>query len=468
MSNFCPGPFSRRSFLQYGGLTMLGMNLLDMFKFKAQANSIITTDTNVIFIWLPGGPPHMEMYDLKPEAPMEYRGLFRPIKTNVSGMDISELFPLQAKIADKFNIIRSVSHDFADHGGGHKRFMTGRIPATPTGTVNDAPAVTSIVQKCITEKYGFKEGMPPVVLGGTRGGIDAFANGPAYLGSANTPFLVPGDPSDRNFKVQNLGISKEFQTRLEDRMLLRKELDNFKRDADSSGVIKAMDTFSQSAFEMLTNSKVSDAFDISQENTRTRDQYGMTAYGQSALLARRLVESGCRFVEMVWENPYPSRQVPADCSYNWDSHAVNCNLYNDARWRFPVYDQAVSALIEDLYQRGLDKKTMLIVTGEFGRTPKVSTAVGTQSKVTQPGRDHWPKSMSMIMSGGGMRTGQVIGATNSRGEYPVERPLTPNDVWATVYQHLGIDYTDSFLDHSGRPMPILPFGEAIEELLYKA
>ena len=186
---------------------------------------------------------------------------------------------------------------------------------------------------------------------------------------------------------------------------------------------------------------------------------------QRGLMARRLVESGCRFVTMVWEQPYPSKGIPKDCSYNWDSHAVNCHIFNDARWRIPPYDQAVSALIEDLHQRGLDKKTLLIVTGEFGRTPKISTSVGTQTKVSQPGRDHWPQSMSLIMAGGGMRTGQIIGATNRLGEYPVERPLTPNDLWATVYTHLGIDYTESFLDHQGRPMPILPFGDPVEELL---
>ena len=448
---------------------MLGMNLADSLRVQAAQPAglpQVSSDTSVIFIWLPGGPPHMETYDMKPDAPVEYRGIFRPIKTNVSGMEICELLPLQAKIADKFNIIRSVSHDFSDHGGGHKRFLTGRIPATPVGTVNDAPAVTSVIFKCLTENGGFKEGMPPVVFGADAGrGLDAYANGPAYLGGANTPFIVSGDPSDKSFKVQNLGISREMETRLEDRMALRRGLDNFRRDMDQSGVLQVMDSFNQNAYQMLTSEKVRNAFDISQEPPRVRERYGMHAYGQRGLMARRLVEAGCRFVEMVWENPFPGKPQPADCVFNWDSHAVNCNIFNDARWRFPAYDQAVSALIEDLYARGLDRRTLLVVTGEFGRTPKISTEVGTANKITQPGRDHWSKAMSMIVSGGGMRTGQIIGATNSRGEYPVERPLTPNDLWATVYQHLGIDSSRSFLDHQGRPMPILPFGESIDELL---
>lgn len=449
---------------------MLGMTVADALRFKARAASSSTAlpkDTNVIFIWLPGGPPHMETYDMKPDAPAEYRGLFRPIKTNVPGIEISELFPLQARIADKFTIIRSVHHDFNDHGGGHKRFMTGRIPAQPAGFVNDAPAVTSILNKLLTSRNGFKDGMPPVVCGMDLGrqAIDTFSLGSAYLGAATTPFIVAGNPSDADFKVQNLGLSREMETRLEDRMALLKGMDKLRRDVDSAGLMDAMDTFGQRAFEMLTSDKVRAAFDLSQEPKEVRERYGMHAYGQRGLMARRLVEAGCRFVEMVWENPFPGKPLPVDCTYNWDSHAVNCHMFNDSRWRFPVYDQAVSALIEDLYERGLDKNTLLIVTGEFGRTPRMNVQMGTTSKVKQPGRDHWASAMSLIVAGGGMRTGQIIGATNSKGEYPVERPLTPNDLWATVYQHLGVDHSQSFLDHQGRPMPILPFGDPIDEIL---
>ncbi len=193
----------------------------------------------------------------------------------------------------------------------------------------------------------------------------------------------------------------------------------------------------------------------------------MHRYGQRALLARRLVEAGAGFVTMVMENPTPpGASMPKDCSYNWDSHAVNCHLFNDAKWRFPYYDQAVSALIEDLHQRGLKEKVLLIVTGEFGRTPRLNTATGTQTGVSQPGRDHWPSAMSVLVSGGGLQMGRVVGSTNAKGEHPKERPMTPNDLWATMFRHLGIDYAGtSFLDHRGRPMPILPFGEPISELI---
>ncbi len=168
---------------------------------------------------------------------------------------------------------------------------------------------------------------------------------------------------------------------------------------------------------------------------------------------------------MVMENPYQSGvSWLKQGTYNWDSHAVNCHLFDDARVRLPILDRAIATLIEDLYDRGLDKKVMLVVTGEFGRTPRVNSQIGTQTKTTQPGRDHWPRAMSMLVAGGGMRTGQVVGSTNSKGEEPKDRPLTPNDLWATVYRHLGVNSKQSFLNHAGRPMPILPYGDVIPEL----
>jgi hypothetical protein len=463
----CSGPISRRSFLQAGALTAVGLGLSDFLKLRALAESAGqgSKDNAVIFIWLPGGAAHLDTYDMKPDAPLEYRGDFRPIKTNVPGIDICELFPRQAKIADKFTIIRSVCHDFADHGGAHKRFMTGRIPATPTEFVNDAPAVTSIVTKMLEGRH--TNSLPPCVAGvdDGRSQVDVFSLGAAYLGAAYTPFILAGDPSKKDFHIKNLELTPDMATRLDDRMHLLKGMDRLRRDLDDSGMMNAMDHFSQRAVTMLTSTEVRDAFDLTRETAAVRDRYGWSAYGQRGLMARRLVEAGCPFVTMVWENPFPGQSIPKECCYNWDSHAVNCHIFDDSRWRFPVYDQAVSALIEDLYARGLDKRVLLVVTGEFGRTPRLERNPGTQTKVTQPGRDHWPRAMSMIVAGGGMRTGQIVGATDSKGEAPTERLLSPNDFWATVYKHLGIDYTQSLLDLSGRPMPILPFGEPIQEIL---
>lgn len=454
----CSGPVSRRHFLSAG---VLGWTAAACG--RSVAGDVVSvahkpSDSAVIFIWLPGGPPHMEMYDLKPDAPLEYRGEFRPIPTTVPGLDVCELLPRHAQIADQFTIIRSVAHEFADHGGGHKRFLTGRLPAEPVGFVNDAPMVGSIVARM---REGIDRGLPNYVAGADdgRAGVDVFSFGAAYLGQSATPFLVSGDPSTPRFKVANLSLDRALEDRLDDRTRLLQGFDQFRRDIDQQGAAKALDEFDQRALAMLTSPKARVAFDLDREDPRLRDRYGRHAYGQRALLARRLVEAGCSFVTMVMENPMPGQALPDGVIYNWDSHAVNGHIFQDAKVRLPLYDQAITALVQDLGERGLTRRVLLIVTGEFGRTPRLSYHNG------RPGRDHWPGAMSMLVCGGGMRPGQVVGGTNARGEFPRDRPLSPNDLWATMYRHLGIDPGHSFLDHKGRPMPILPFGEPIAELL---
>ncbi len=410
----------------------------------------------------------METYDMKPDAPSDYRGELRPIQTNVEGMDVCELFPMHAKIADKYNLIRSVAHGFADHGGGHKRFLTGRKPATPTGTVNDAPMVGSIVSKVLQDRRHVEGLSNYIVTGNGRvNSVDTFAFGSAYLGSDTHPFSVSTDPNEDNFKVRNLTLAGGLdESRLNSRMQLLSGLDKLRREVDASDMMDATDVFNQRALSMITSPAARRAFDLSNEPTELRERYGRHEWGQRALMARRLVEAGVSWVTVVMENPYVSGiRMPEYGVYNWDSHAVNCHLYDDARMRFPIYDRTITALIEDIYNRGLDKKVMLVVTGEFGRTPRVNSQPGSRTKTMQPGRDHWPRAMSFLVSGGGMKTGQVIGQTNSKGEDPKDRPLTPNDLWATVYRHLGIDYTQTFPDHTGRPMQVLPFGDPIEELL---
>ncbi len=463
----CPGPATRREFLAAGALGLGGLTLPDVLWLRASAaeqGTPVDNDTSVIFVWMPGGPPHMEMYDMKPDAPSDYRGAFSPIPTNVPGIEVCELMPRHAKIADKYSIVRSISHTFADHGGGHKRLMTGREPASPVDTVNDAPATGSIVAKC-REKRDI--GIPNYISMNPPGRVDdVFAQGAAYLSQAYMPFNVVGDPSAPEFSVPNVAPAQETAGRISDRASLLSSLDRIDRQIDASRQMDSMDKFQQRAVSMLTSGRAKHAFDLSQESDALRDRYGRHCWGQRALLARRLVEAGVSFVTLIMENPYQSG-VPylKQGVYNWDSHAVNCHIWDDLSVRLPIYDQAVTALIEDVYQRGLDKRTLIVVTGEFGRTPRIGPAIGTQTGVMHPGRDHWPQAMSLIMAGGGIRTGQVVGATNPKGEHPTDRPLTPNDLWATVYRHLGINYEDSFLDHRGRPMPILPSGEPIRELL---
>lgn len=459
---------TRRDFLRAGTLALGGLTLGDLFRLRAQSQAKAATepaktndlDTSVIFVWLPGGPPHMETFDLKPDAPTEYRGEFRPIPTKVPGTWISEHLPKLASIADQYNIIRSVAHEFADHGGGHKRFMTGRHPATPVGFVNDAPAVGSIVAKMVENR---DRGMPNYVLGadGGREGVDVFSLGAAYLGPSYVPFGFGGDPSDPKFQIRNLDLPTELSdpARWQDRARLLKTVDQLQRSIDQSGMINAMDQFDRTALKILLGDKARKAFDLNLEPRHVRERYGMHAWGQRALMARRLVEAGCTFVTMVMENPTPNKPLPKDVTYNWDSHAVNCHMFMDTKFRSPFLDQAISTLIEDVHQRGLDKKVLVIITGEFGRTPMITYSNG------RPGRDHWPNAMSMLVTGGGMANGQVIGSTTAKGEEPKDRRLTPNDLWATVYKHLGIDYHHSFLDRNGRPLAILPYGEPITELL---
>ena len=448
----CGGPVSRRSFLQAGALSVLGLGMSDFLKLRALAaeGGRPAKDTAVIFIWLPGGPAHLDTYDMKPEAPIEIRGDFRPIRTNVPGIEVCELFPRHAKIADKFTLIRSVFHEFADHGGAHKRFMTGRIPATPTEFVNDAPAVTSIVCKMLERQR--RGALPPCVAGvdGGRSQIDVFSLGPAYLGSAYTPFMVAGDPSSRDFKVQNLGLTPDMSTRLDDRVHLLQGMDRLRRDLDQSGLMNAMDHFSQRAVTMLTSPEVREAFDLSREPEKVRDRYGdgkpykfqydgAPTVNDQFLMARRLVEAGVRCVTLSYGR--------------WDSHGKNFDLVRDHGTKL---DQGLTALIEDLEVRGMLQDTTVIAWGEFGRTPRINKDAG---------RDHWPQVSCAILAGGGIKTGQAIGSTNRLGEYAVSGAVSFGDIFATLYQSMGIDPDNVTInDPAGRPQHLAE-GKAIRELV---
>ena len=447
---------SRRSFLEAGSLWLGGLTLPDLFKFRATARAAGTAppDTSVILIWLQGGPSHMDTYDLKPDAPREYAGEVNPIATVVPGMDVCEYLPRHAEVADRFNLIRSISHGFANHAGGAGRFLSGYNPLKPLDPLAQFPCLGPVVAKML---QGKRDPAMPVYIADAP---NVYGGGAAELGSAYLPFVVGADPNQANFRVNNLALTSDLRKRLDDRIALLDGIDRLKRGLDKSPATETLDQFNQNALDLLTGEKAVQAFDIQQEDKTTRDRYGRHKWGQRALLARRLVEAGCSFVTMQMQNP----SIPGGIG-NWDIHAVNGHLFDDNRARLPVFDAAIAALVEDLYERGLDKKVMLVVAGEFGRTPRINPQKGTTSKVLQPGRDHYPGAMSVLVSGGGMRTGQVIGSTNSKGEHPQDRPLDPNDLLATIYRHLGIDYTKMVPDPSGRPVPLIPGGTPINELL---
>jgi len=359
---------------------------------------------------------------------------------------------MHARVADRFTIIRSISHGFANHAGGAGRFLSGRDPLRPLDPISQFPTLPTVVSRV---KESRNVGVPNYVGSANR----VYGGGSSYLGESALPFVVARDPNDDNFSVPNLSMSGSLKDRLDDRVTLLKSFDEMQRDIDRNGSLASMDKFNDKAISILTSDKARNAFDISQEDPKTREKYGRHKWGQRALLARRLVEAGVTFVTMQMQNPRVDGAIG-----NWDIHAVNGHLFDDTRARLPIFDRAIAALIDDIYQRGLDRKVMVVVSGEFGRTPRINPQKGTRSGVIQPGRDHWPGAMSVLVSGGNMRMGQVIGSTTSNGAYAKDNKLEPNDLLATMYRHLGIDYHASFLDHTGRPMPILPHGEPIREL----
>jgi hypothetical protein len=444
---------SRRSLIQSG---LLGYSSLSATEVIAESK----TDNSVILVWLPGGLSQLESYDPKSQAKSDVKGLFNSIPTNVVGTHISELFPLQAQIADKFTLIRSMTHRFTDHGGGSKRVMTGKEPKVPTGTINDTPSIASVVSK-----HNHNNGciIPSNILladGGTNS-VDEFALGSAFLGSSYDAFIVDGDPSAKNFKVNNITMSDSLKGRIDDRLQLLSQIDKIDRQLDYSQSMSAMDNFHKKAYDLLTSHEVKGIFDVVSEPLSVRESYGLNAWGQRCLMARKLAEAGSNFVTVTLRNPPGS---PPDHSYyNWDCHAVNCDIFIDMKYKANFYDQAVSGLINDIYNRGLDKNILVVVMGEFGHTPKLEYKEA-RGKIRN-GRDHWSKAFSILVSGGGLKMGQVIGKTDDNAAFVIDRPVTPEDLWATIYRHLGIDASKVIYDLSGRPIPILADGRPIKELV---
>jgi hypothetical protein len=459
----CSGP-SRRDVLKFGSVAFASAASGNLASF-AKAGDRTANDPAVIFVWLPGGPPHQDTFDMKPDAPAEFRGPWKPIATNVPGIQICEHLPQLAKLADKYSIIRSIAHKFADHGGGHKRFLTGRDPLQPAGFVNDTPMVGSMVAEVLKNRHAPVPNYINIVDGG-RQQIDTFSFGSAYLGPHTHPFDVVGDPSDSKFELKNLSPLRGTEDKMPDRLSLLNKLEKPLHGPDLTGGAASIEAIRTRALDLISTDAARTAFDLKNESQKTRERYGLHRYGQRALMARRLVEHGATWVTCVLENATPpGAQMKLNHCYNWDSHAVNCHIFDDTQYKLGFLDQAMSALIEDLYTRGLNKRVLLVITGEFGRTPRIEYSVGTQTKVQQPGRDHWPQAQSIVVSGA-CKTGVVVGSTTAKAEVPKDRPMTPNDLWATVFSHLGIDYNHtSFPDGTGRPMPMLPFGDVISELV---
>lgn len=447
----CPGPASRREFLRLGVLGLGGLGLSDLLAARAAAGRS-PTDTAVILFWMWGGPSQLETYDLKPDAPPEYRGPFRPIPTRIPGLDLCELFPLQAKLGDRISLVRSLHHTMSAHNDGSIEVLTGKTPTVPDPTStsrSEHPDFGMVASKARGQRV---DGLPRYV------GIprQPFMTQPTYLGVAHSAFAT-GDPSDPKFRPPNLTLVGGVDgSRLNDRRGLISQFDGFRRELDRPGAASG-DPFREAALQMLTNPGIAAAFDLGREDPRLRDRYGRHLWGQSCLLARRLAEAGSSVITIDALAPTLS-----DRYFSWDDHInpiTRWDMGDAMRYRAPFMDQAISALIEDVYARGLDRKVLIVAMGEFGRTPRLVQSSGLI------GRDHWPDAQCAMISGGGLTMGQVVGATNRKGEYPAHRPLTPKDLLATIYRHLGIDYRVELRDFTGRPIPILSEGEPIRELI---
>jgi Protein of unknown function (DUF1501) len=449
----CTGPLRRREFLRIGTLALGGMTLPDFLRARALAGQA-PPDTSVILFWMWGGPSQLETWDCKPDAPSEYRGPLRPIHTTVPGLDICEVFPLQAKLGHRIALVRSLHHKMSSHNDGSIEVLTGKTPVKedPTSTAKsdhpDFGMITSHVRGPDQDGLPRYVGIPRV----------PFMVQPTYLGMTHAGFAA-GNPSVPDFRPPNLSLDAGIDgARLDDRRGLVAELDRYRRGRDLHGAVQATDEFRQQAFQLLTSTTVADAFALDKEKPAARDRYGRHLWGQSCLLARRLAEAGVSVITIDALSPVPSNPI----YFSWDDHAnpaTGWHLEGAMRWRGHYMDQGLSALVEDIYERGLDRKILVVAVGEFGRTPRLTSPQGVL------GRDHWPSAQSALVSGGGLRMGQVIGSTTSKAEYPVERPLSPKDLLATIYRHLGIDYRATITDFAGRPQRILSEGEPIGELI---
>ncbi len=437
---FCDG-YNRRDFLTIGSAAAVGgMTLPQLLRAESLQGSG-RQHKAIINVFLPGGPPHQDMWDIKQDAPAEIRGEFQPISTNVSGIQIGELFPKMAQMMDKFTVIRSI----VGAGGGHASFqaMTGYAPGNaPTGGWPSMGAWVSKLQGPVNPSVPahvsmfYKTGHAPWGDPGNGG----------FLGMAHGPFRLVGGKGETS-KTDNMVLKGISLERLQDRNALLASVDRIKRDVDLTGSMDGMDAFTQQALGILTSSKLVDAMDISKESPETLERYGkgdpvFRADGapkmtENFLIARRLVEAGARVVSLNFSR--------------WDWHGGN---FARARQDMPMLDGALSSLVQDLHDRGMDRDVSVVVWGEFGRTPKINKNAG---------RDHWPRVSTAVLAGGGMNHGQVIGETNRLGEYPVDRPVTFQEVAATLYNQIGVNLRAT-RDFDLRGRPYSPVGTGVEPL----
>ena len=422
----CEGS-SRRDFLRVGGLGLGSLSLANLLQGKAKAaeQGIQTSDKSVIWLWLGGGPTQVETFDPKMTAPSEYRSVTGEVKTVLPGVTLGGNFERIAGLADKMAFVRSFAHTNSGHSGGTHYVMTGydnRL--ADNGAVADRPFLGSIMSRIRGTNHPVT-GIPTYVR---LGGI--YADGPAFLGTAFGPFDPAGEAR------RNMSLSIE-QSRLSNRRAMLDGIDNVKRDIDRKGLMEGLDSFEEQAFNLIL-SRSQQAFDLKYEDPRVVDRYGK-GLGEQMLQARRLCEAGCGFVTLQHGG--------------WDMHS---NIKQEMDRRGPEIDRAVSALVEDLDQRGMLENVLLVISGEFGRTPKINGSSG---------RDHWAPLSTLAFAGGGLKMGQVVGESAEKADVPKTTPITPQDLMATVFHVLDFDKRIQFTNQSGRPTYMIENGRPIEELI---
>ncbi len=449
-ARLCGGGRTRREFLQIGALSAVGLSL-PQYLAAREAGAVKPGHDNksCIMIFNLGGPSHIDLWDMKPDAPSEIRGPFKPIRTKSDAFELSELLPRHAAMADKFSLVRSCHHDGAAvHDAGWQMMQTGR---RFTGGVS-TPHAGSVASYLM----GRKTDLPPFVvlpqLMGRGGGNLPNGQAGGFLGKAHDPFALMADPSQKNFKVPDLLPPDQIAgLRLDRRQKMRDLVDQATAGFEASEDARLLDENFHAAFRMMTSTQARAAFDLSQEPQAVRERYGMNRFGQCCLLARRLVENGVRFVTI---NTF----LTVFDEITWDIHGSKpfTSIEGMKDIVCPMYDQAYSALIEDLAQRGLLGDTMVAALSEFGRTPKVNPAGG---------RDHWPQCFTCYFAGGGVKGGRVIGASDPVGGFPAERPVGPGDIVATIFQGLGFDHHATLPGPAGRPFYLTDLGtEPVREL----
>ena len=428
-------PITRRGVLRLG-VPMLGLGLADLLRARAMGANVPDSSRkrSLIVFWTHGGMSQQDTYDLKPDAPAPYRGAYRPIATSAPGVLVTERFPRQAKVMDKLSVVRSVHHGNAIHAPSSHWMQTGYFGPTLARNAPQKPSLGSVIARASGAR---SSDMPAYV---TIPKSEAFGyQGSVYLGAAYQPFEVGADPNAADFRVANLGLPGGLSLdTLRTRSDILKEFDTLRREIDAGGVMTGLDTFKSQALEMVTGDHVRAAFAIEREDPKLRDRYGRHPYGQGALLARRLVEAG-------------STCVTVNTGY-WDHHD---DIEKNLEQHLPPLDAAIAALVEDLDGRGMLDDVLIYCAGEFGRTPLINGHAG---------RDHWSNCFSVLLAGGGLKGGQVVGASEPRGGDVRDRPVTPQDLLATIYKVLGIPLDLHFPDASGRPVSIVGSGRPIDEL----